>query len=213
MESLTRHTDYGHEGLADDQASTNPMDMFRVWLGDAEAADIFEPNAMVLSTIDPDGAPSSRTVLLKDLSADGFTFVTNYESRKAMALEVHPRVSALFAWYALKRQVIVSGECSRAGADLSDELWNRRPRGAQLASMASHQSSRVDSRAALEAALARLEKEHPEGTPVPRPVNWGAFTIRPISIELWAGRSMRFHDRHLYTIQSDGSWLRQRLQP
>ena len=213
MKSLSQHTDYGNEGLSDDEVGSDPMALFSQWLEQAEQAQIFEPNAMVLSTIDPDGSPSSRTVLLKDLSAEGFTFVTNYDSRKGRALEIHPQVSAVFGWYGLKHQVIVNGATEKADPKKSDELWNRRPHGAKLASAASAQSRPVDSRASLDAALAELVAKYPEGSDVPRPSNWGAYLIRPARIEFWAGRSMRFHDRHVFTRQPDGSWTRERLQP
>lgn len=213
MKSLSQHTDYGHEGLSDDQAGQDPIALFAAWLEQAEQADIFEPNAMVLSTIDPDGAPSSRTVLLKDLTSEGFVFVTNYDSRKGQGLEAHSAVSAVFGWYALKHQVIVTGVAEKADSQKSDELWNRRPHGAKLASAASAQSRPVDSRATLDGALAELVAQYPEGTDVPRPSNWGAYLIRPHRIEFWAGRSMRFHDRHVFTLQGDGTWNRERLQP
>ena len=213
MKSLRQHTDYGDEGLTDEQAGSDPYDLFSAWLEQAERADIFEPNAMVLSTVDPDGSPSSRTVLLKDLSREGFVFVTNYESRKGLALELHSEVSVVFGWYALKHQVIVTGRAEHADPQKSDELWNRRPHGAKLASAASAQSRPVDSRATLDAALADLASQYPDGTDVPRPSNWGAYLIRPSRIEFWAGRSMRFHDRHVFTARGDGSWSRERLQP
>ena len=153
MDSLKRHTDYGSQEFNEKSVLADPIEQFALWLADAEAADIFEPNAMVLSTIDPDGLPSSRTVLLKGLSAAGFDFVTNYGSRKARALDAHPHVSAVFPWYLLKRQVIVSGSVAKLTSEESDELWNRRPQGAQLASAASEQSQPVASREALDARL------------------------------------------------------------
>jgi pyridoxamine 5'-phosphate oxidase len=213
MKSLSQHTDYGHEGLTDEQAGHDPIALFAKWLEQAEQAEIFEPNAMVLSTIDPDGSPSSRTVLLKDLTSEGFVFVTNYDSRKGVALDACPEVSAVFGWYALKHQVVITGVAEKADPEKSDELWNRRPHGAKLASAASAQSRPVDSRATLEASLAELVARYPDSTDVPRPSNWGAYLIRPRRIEFWAGRSMRFHDRHIFTRQGDGSWTRDRLQP
>lgn len=212
MESLTRHTDYGNEGLTEESVGTDPLSLFQTWLTDAEAADIFEPNAMVLSTIDPDGRPSSRTVLLKHLDENGFVFVTNYRSRKGLALTENPRVSAVFPWYALKRQVILSGTAFVADEETSDRLWNRRPHGAKLASVASDQSEPVDSRDVLEARLRALEAEFPEGTHVPRPEKWGAYRILPDAVEFWAGRSMRFHDRFVFTRSGD-AWSRVRVQP
>jgi pyridoxamine 5'-phosphate oxidase len=168
---------------------------------------------MVLGTIDPDGRPSSRTVLLKGLSSSGFEFVTNYGSRKARALDAHADVTLLFPWYPLKRQVIVYGTAERLSAAESDEYWNRRPQGAQLASAASDQSQPIGSRDELDAQLAVLESAYPQGATVPRPENWGAYRVTPRVIEFWQGRSRRFHDRLVFTADADGSWSLQRLQP
>jgi pyridoxamine 5'-phosphate oxidase len=212
MDSLQRHTDYGHEGLTEADAAADPFEQFAAWLRAAEEAEIFEPNAFVLGTIDPDGQASSRTVLLKGVEPEAFQFVTNYGSRKARAIAANPSVSMLFPWYSLKRQIIVYGQAEQAPAAVSDALWNRRPHGAKLASMASEQSSPVASREALDARLAELEAEFPEGTEAPRPANWGAFRVMPHAIEFWQGRSMRFHDRLRYERGSDG-WRIIRLQP
>lgn len=213
MDSLKRHTDYGSNELTEDLVLADPIAQFELWLKAAEEAEIFEPNAMVLSTLDADGQPSSRTVLLKGLSSEGFDFVTNYGSRKAQAMDAHPEVSALFPWYSLKRQVIVYGRVEKLSAAESDEFWNRRPQGAQLASAASEQSKPVASREVLDKRLAQLEDQYPEGTVVPRPENWGAYRITPHAIEFWQGRSRRFHDRLVFTRQTDGSWAMGRLQP
>lgn len=221
MESLGRHTDYGQAGLLESDLAADPFDQFRLWLQQAEQAEIFEPNAMVLSTQDPQGQLSSRTVLLKGLEHGPeqvgiFQFVTNYGSRKAKALLEHPSVSLLFPWYSLKRQVIVYGTARPAPAATSDALWNRRPRGAQLASMASSQSQPISSRDEMDAALASLEQRYAGDDVVPRPTNWGAFEVTPNAIEFWQGRSMRFHDRLRYELGSEeatGSWRVVRLQP
>lgn len=216
MESLGRHTDYGQAGLLESDLAADPFDQFRLWLSQAEQNEIFEPNAMVLSTQDPAGQLSSRTVLLKGFGEGTFQFVTNYGSRKAAALAEHPSVSLLFPWYSLKRQVIVYGQATQASAATSDALWNVRPRGAQLASMASSQSQPIGSRDEMDAALALLEALHPGEDPIPRPANWGAFEVTPNAIEFWQGRSMRFHDRLRYELGSEGAaggWHIIRLQP
>lgn len=221
MESLGRHTDYGQVGLLESDLAADPFDQFRLWLQQAEHEEIFEPNAMVLSTQDPSGQLSSRTVLLKGLEHGSdqpgtFQFVTNYGSRKAQALREHPSVSLLFPWYALKRQVIVYGTARPASAATSDALWNARPRGAQLASMASSQSQPIGSRDEMDAALDSLEKLYSGDEPLPRPANWGAFEVTPNAIEFWQGRSLRFHDRLRYELGSEGAtggWRVVRLQP
>ena len=213
MDSLKRHTDYGSQEFNETSVLADPIEQFAQWLANAEDAEIFEPNAMVLSTIDPDNRPSSRTVLLKGLSSEGFEFVTNYSSRKAHALDAHADVTLLFPWYVLKRQVIVYGTAARLSAGISDEYWNRRPQGAQLASAASMQSQPIASRERLDQQLEALEAQYPEGSVVPRPENWGAYRVKPRVIEFWQGRSRRFHDRLVFTRGAEGSWSLQRLQP
>lgn len=213
MESLTRHTDYGSIGLDEGSLAANPLDQLAQWLTVAEAEDIFEPNAMVLSTIDPDGRPSSRTVLLKGLDSGGLEFVTNYSSRKGRALAGNPEVSAVFPWYSLKRQVLIYGRASQTSDEVSDAYFDRRPHGAKLASMASEQSQPTQSRDELDRRLAELQEQYPEGSVVPRPRNWGGFRIEPHAIEFWQGRSMRFHDRLRYDKDGQGHWHVTRLQP
>jgi pyridoxamine 5'-phosphate oxidase len=219
MESLTRHTDYGNEGLTEEQAGADPFALLAAWITVAEAADIFEPNAMVLSTVGADGSPSSRTVLLKGLndanSSDvGLEFVTNYLSQKGRALAAHDRVSLLFPWYGLKRQVIVSGRAHRTDAITSDAFFDRRPHGARLAAIASDQSEPVDSRDTLDERMSLLEVQYPEGDHIPRPEKWGAFRVVPDRFEFWAGRSKRFHDRIVFSRDEKATgWVITRLQP
>lgn len=213
MKSLSQHTDYGDHGLERDDLSADPFEQFASWLRAAEDAEIFEPNAMVLSTVDARGEVSSRTVLLKGLDASGLEFVTNYGSRKGRALSERDAVSLVFPWYALKRQVIVTGTAERASDEASDAYHARRPRGAQLAAWASEQSQPVADKAELEERMRELEERFPEDQPVPRPEKWGAFRVTPTAFEFWQGRSMRFHDRFRYVRQADGSWEITRLQP
>lgn len=213
MESLTRHTDYGDRGLEIDDLDANPLTQLATWLREAEAEDIFEPNAMVVSTVDGSGYVSSRTVLLKGLDDEGLEFVTNYGSRKGQALAEHPAISAVFPWYSMKRQVIVYGTAERASADASDAYHARRPRGAQLAAWASDQSQPVESKDVLEQRLAELEQRFADVTEIPRPEKWGAFRIVPTAFEFWQGRSMRFHDRFRFELRDAGAWQVTRLQP
>ena len=213
MESLTRHTDYGDRGLEIDDLDANPLTQLATWLREAEAEDIFEPNAMVVSTVDGSGYVSSRTVLLKGLDDTGLEFVTNYGSRKGRALAEHPAISAVFPWYSMKRQVIVFGTAERASADASDAYHARRPRGAQLAAWASDQSQPVESKDILERRLAELEERFADVAEIPRPEKWGAFRIVPTAFEFWQGRSMRFHDRFRFELSDAGAWQATRLQP
>lgn len=213
MKSLTQHTDYGDEGLEINELDADPFAQLASWLRQAEAADVFEPNAMVVSTVDAGGEVSSRTVLLKGLDDSGLEFVTNYQSRKGRALADHPAVSAVFPWYTMKRQVIVYGTAERATAAASDAYHARRPRGAQLAAWASEQSQPIENKEILDARLAEFEARFADEAEVPRPEKWGAFRIRPTAFEFWQGRSMRFHDRFRYELESSGVWKITRLQP
>ncbi|MDJ0335868.1 pyridoxamine 5'-phosphate oxidase [Salinibacterium sp. G-O1] len=213
MDSLDRHTDYGSVPLDEDSLASNPLEQFASWLGAAEKAEVYEPNAMVLGTVDADSRPSSRTVLLKRFDKDAFYFVTNYRSTKGTQLSDNPAVSLLFPWYSLQRQVIVLGTATLATAEISDALFASRPRESQIASMASDQSRPVDSRARIEQRVADLTREF-EGTAViTRPPWWGAVRVVPRSIEFWQGRTSRMHDRLRYSATPGGAWTVERLQP
>ncbi len=191
----------------------NPLTQLAHWLRDAEEADIFEPNAMVISTVDGGGSLSSRTVLLKGLDDTGLEFVTNYESRKGRALAENPTISAVFPWYSLKRQIIITGTAERTAAATSDAYHARRPRGAQLAAWASEQSQPIENKSLLENRLAEYEQQFADHPEIPRPEKWGAFRITPTAIEFWQGRSMRFHDRFRFERDDAGAWQVTRLQP
>ena len=191
------YSDMGLETLPD-----NPFEAFAMWLKDAhENSVIVEANAMVLSTL---GASqrgdeiSSRTVLLKDLSDGGFTFFTNYNSRKAQAIELHSQVTLLFPWYAMERQVIVNGVAEKVSREESESYFATRPWGSKIGAWASAQSSPLQSRDELEQRYAGAAAKWPEGTEVPCPPHWGGFRVLPLSIEFWQGRNSRLHDRLRY---------------
>jgi pyridoxamine 5'-phosphate oxidase len=213
MDSLGRHTDYGSVSLDEASFGANPLDDFARWLSEAEGASVYEPNAMVVSSIDPDGRPSSRTLLLKGLDEEGFEFVTNYGSRKGKALLANPSVSLLFPWYGLNRQVIVDGNAVPTAPEVSDTFFARRPRGAQIAALASEQSSPIASRKILEDRVRELEEAHPDGQSIARPEKWGGFRVIPQQIEFWQGRTSRLHDRVRFTRTPSGAWTVGRLQP
>ena len=199
---------YGDVGLADELLPDDPVTLFKSWLSDASSNPyIVEPNAMVLGTSDL----SSRTVLLKDLTREGFTFFTNYHSRKARAIAHDPRTTLLFPWYAMERQVIVMGEASRVDESESDQYFASRPYGSQIGAWASAQSEELHSREVLERRVKELEMQYPEGH-VPRPPHWGGYRVRPTSIEFWQGRYSRLHDRIRY-IRDGGHWKWMRLNP
>ena len=190
----------------------DPADQFSAWLADAMAAGLPEPNAMVLSTVSAAGRPRSRSVLLKAHGPAGFVFYTNRTSAKAQDLAVNGYASALFPWYALRRQVIVQGVVTPMSQAESEPYFHSRPHGSQLGAWASRQSSVVGSRAVFEDAYARLERRWPEGTAVPMPAFWGGYRLVPDLAEFWQGRLNRLHDRLRY--RRDGThWLVERLSP
>jgi pyridoxamine 5'-phosphate oxidase len=208
---------YRAEGVAETELAAHPMEQFARWFGQAvrgaARGAVYEPNAMVVSTADAEGRPSSRTVLLKQYDEQGFVFYTNYESRKARDLAANPYVSLLFPWHSMARQVIVTGTARRTGRDETAAYFRTRPHGSQLGAWASVQSSVIDSRAELDASYAELSARYPEGEQVPVPPNWGGFRIAPQTVEFWQGRENRLHDRLRYVAEADGSWKVERLSP
>lgn len=211
MESFGRHEDYGSIALEDGSLSLNPLENLRTWLADAEEAKIYEPNAFVLTAIESSGNPTSRTVLLKQLD-DGLVFVTNYLSRKGLAIDENPKVACVFGWYLIHRQVLVEGNASRVSESESDEYFASRPRGSQLAAWASNQSKPTQSREELEEQYLEIEKRFAADEFIPRPPHWGGYRIIPERFEFWKGRSNRMHDRILFQKTAEG-WLPSRLQP
>jgi pyridoxamine 5'-phosphate oxidase len=198
--------------LVEANLPANPITLFDTWLKDAAANEIVvEANAMVLSTA-ADGRLSSRTVLLKDLTQDGFTFFSNYNSRKAQQIEKNANVSLVFPWYPLERQVIVIGSASKVSKEESEKYFASRPRGSQIGAWASAQSSELSSRAELEEKFANFEAKWPIGEQIPRPDFWGGYVVKPESIEFWQGRYSRLHDRIRY-VKEDNNWHLKRLSP
>ncbi|MFF4370168.1 pyridoxamine 5'-phosphate oxidase [Streptomyces sp. NPDC001594] len=194
-------------GLAED-----PMAQFARWFQQAADSDLFEPNAMVVSTATAGGRPSSRTVLLKQFDSRGFVFFTNYGSRKAREIEENPYVSLLFPWHPIARQVIVTGRAARVGRDETAAYFRSRPHGSQLGAWASEQSRVIGSRAELDRRYAELEERYPEGEQVPVPPEWGGLRVVPDALEFWQGHENRLHDRLRYVL--DGKkWRVERLCP
>ncbi len=213
VDALHRHTDYGSEELEESDVADDPIAQFTAWLAEAADRGVYEPNAMVLSTIDPDGAPSIRTVLLRGVDERGFEFYTDYTSRKGRALLANPAVAVVFPWYTLHRQVIVFGEANPVERKASDDYFAHRPRGAQIAAWASDQSQPIASREALERKVHDAEERFVDADVVPRPERWGGFRIAPHRVEFWQGRTSRLHDRLVFRAAVGGGWELERIQP
>jgi len=199
-------------GLAD--ADPDPFRQFHRWLEEAIAADVPEANAMTLATVGADGAPSSRTVLLKAVDAAGLTFFTNYQSRKAREMAGNPRISVTFLWKELQRQVSVEGTVGKTTREESEAYFHSRPRSHQIGAWVSAQSTRIPGRAWMEEREHAFQAKFPEaGPPVPLPDAWGGYRLLPSAFEFWQGRASRLHDRIHYARSPDGTWERFRLSP
>jgi pyridoxamine 5'-phosphate oxidase len=208
---------YGEAGI--DSLPSDPFLAFQQWLTEAAANEfVVEANAMVLSTLGSDAqggdAITTRTVLLKDVSQGGFTFFTNYSSRKAQALEINSQVTLLFPWYVMERQVSISGFAQKIERSESEDYFATRPWGSQIGAWASAQSAPLASREELEQRYKGAAEKWPEGTTVPCPPHWGGYRVTPISIEFWQGRYSRLHDRLRYERANTSSdWEVSRYYP
>ena len=203
--------EYESVGLSRADMSADPYDQFNEWFEVAVAAGVNQPNAFVLATATPDGVPSARAVLMKDMSADGLVFYTNTISRKGRELADNPRAAACFVWMDLHRQVRLEGPVESVDAGIADAYFRSRPGGSRLAAAASPQSTVVERRSMLDDRLAELAAAHPDGD-IPRPDWWGGFRIVPDGFEFWQGRPNRFHDRIRYRRQNT-AWVLERLAP
>ena len=203
---------YEKGSLTEDTVLENPLEQFAAWFLDAEKTpNVEEPNAMTLSTVDAQGVPKARVVLLKEFTQEGFVFYTNYTSGKAQAIAQNNKVCVSFFWPSLERQIIITGMAVKISEEKSIAYFNKRPRESQLGAMVSDQSTSIDSREALEEKLLELEKKY-DTSPIVKPPHWGGYLIQPTSYEFWQGRSSRLHDRIKY-VKINKSWNIGRLQP
>ncbi|CAL9465417.1 Pyridoxine_pyridoxamine 5'-phosphate oxidase [Streptomyces sp. enrichment culture] len=203
---------YRSEIVLEDGLDEDPMRQFALWFRQAADSHLFEPNAMVVSTADAAGRPSSRTVLLKQFDARGFVFYTNYGSRKGREIDANPQVSLLFPWHPIARQVIVTGTATRVGRDETAAYFRSRPHGSQLGAWASEQSRVISSRAELDRRYAELAARYPEGEQVPVPTEWGGIRVAADEVEFWQGHENRLHDR-LHYVREGAGWRIERLCP
>ena len=203
---------YTKDKLDFDKLNADPIAQFELWLKDAIAAELPDPTAMCVATVDEQGQPSQRLVLLKDVSQQGFTFYTNLGSRKATELSSNPKVCLHFPWHPLERQVIVYGTAERVSSAQVAKYFLSRPKESQLAAWASEQSRPVSTRQALLQKFAEIKHKFEHGE-VPLPSFWGGFLVRPHKIEFWQGGEHRLHDRFMYSQSADGRWDIDRLCP
>lgn len=190
----------------------DPIQQFNRWFNDAQAADLIEPNAMVLATCTPAGKPSARVVLLKEFGNDGFVFYTNYLSRKGRELERNRFAAVTFYWAELERQVRIEGIVAKTEQSQSEQYFSSRPRASRLGAWVSQQSDVVSSREDIEATLEELEERFSGEDEIPTPEHWGGYRLEPEVLEFWQGRPNRLHDRLVYRKSGD-AWILERLWP
>lgn len=212
MSSFDRfRREYERGTLFEEEMARDPFEQFQRWFDEAQAAEIYLPDAMTLATADADGKPNIRAVVLRGIDEKGLVFYTNYESDKAKELAANPRAALHFHWNALERQVKIAGGVARTTREEAEAYWVRRPRAGQIGAWASEQSATLVDRAELDARAAEVEREF-ENREIPCPPDWGGFRLSPELFEFWQGRRSRLHDRLRY-VRVDAAWRLERVAP
>ncbi len=211
MELADLRRDYSLTELSRSSVDSDPFAQFAKWMSEAMDSAVIEPTAMTVSTVDTEGKPSSRVVLLKGFDSNGFVFFTNYESRKGTELTANPHTSLHFFWPDLERQIIISGSAERASWQESEDYFASRPLESRIGAWASNQSKELVNREELESRVAEVRERFADGN-VPCPPFWGGFRVTPTRIEFWQGRKSRLHDRIVYELV-DEKWKISRLSP
>lgn len=205
-------TDYSAQSLSEDDVLPNPFLQFEKWFTEALDAKVIEPNAMTLATVNANGVPSARIVLLKEFTLEGFVFYTNYNSNKGKEIASNPNVALVFFWADLERQIRIEGVVEKISEEESSSYFYSRPKGSQLGAITSPQSEAIPNRKFLEDKLEALIEEYTIKN-IQKPEYWGGYRVIPNRIEFWQGRSSRLHDRIVYTQNQDHSWKFERLAP
>lgn len=204
--------EYSAATLNIEDTAADPIEQFSRWFEEALQSEVKEPNAFTLATINAEGRPRARIVLLKDFDPEGFVFYTNYSSAKAEDLQAHPYAAMNFFWHDLERQVRIEGKIKKVSAETSRAYFQSRPKTSQIGAWASPQSQIIPNRAVLETAMERLSTEYVNETVLPLPPHWGGYVIQPDLVEFWQGRRSRLHDRVRYRLV-EGNWKKELLAP
>lgn len=212
MDISALRREYIKDVLEKEHLDANPIRQFEEWFNEAKATEMPDPNGMSLATVGADGQPSLRTVLLKYFDTDGFVFFTNYGSRKSREIDENSKVSLMFPWIILERQVIIYGKAEKISKMESFKYFASRPKGSQIGAWVSQQSSVITSRFLLMSKFEEMKQKFAKGE-VPLPSFWGGYRVIPRAIEFWQGRENRLHDRFMYSQLEDGNWKIERLAP
>lgn len=209
---LKLRKEYTLHGLDVEDLKANPFDLFKVWMQQAIKANVSEPNAMSIATVNEFGQPSIRIVLLRDVVENGFTFYTNYQSKKAKDISANPMISLNFFWPQLERQIRIEGKAEKLPENVSQQYFAKRPRGSQIGAWASPQSTAIESRKWLIDQEELFENKF-KGVEVPKPQHWGGYLVTVDNFEFWQGRENRLHDRFFYQKNKANQWIFERLAP